>query len=41
VGLGAALGFSALSWRYFEGPISNWKQHAFRYPMASQPEVPC
>ena len=40
VGLGAALGFSALSWRYFEGPISNWKQHAFRYPMASQPEVP-
>ena len=36
-----ALGFSALSWRYFEGPIARWKQHAFRYPMASQPEVPC
>jgi peptidoglycan/LPS O-acetylase OafA/YrhL len=41
VGLVAALGFSALSWRYFEGPIARWKQHAFRYPMASQPEVPC
>lgn len=36
-----SLGFSALSWRYFEGPIARWKQHAFRYPMASQPEVPC
>ncbi|MFZ0515661.1 MAG: acyltransferase [Acidobacteriaceae bacterium] len=41
VGLVAALAFSALSWRYFEGPIARWKQHAFRYPMASQPEVPC
>jgi peptidoglycan/LPS O-acetylase OafA/YrhL len=41
VGLAAALGLSALSWRYFEGPIARWKQHAFRYPMASQPEVPC
>ncbi len=40
LGLVAALGFSAFSWRYFEGPISRWKQHAFRYPMASQPEVP-
>jgi peptidoglycan/LPS O-acetylase OafA/YrhL len=40
VGLIAALGISALSWRYFEGPIARWKQHAFRYPMASQPEVP-
>ncbi|MHB1937956.1 MAG: acyltransferase family protein [Acidobacteriaceae bacterium] len=40
VGLAAALGISALSWRYFEGPIARWKQQAFRYPMASQPEVP-
>ena len=37
----AAFGLSAISWRYFEGPIARWKQHAFRYPMASQPEVPC
>ncbi len=35
----ASLGISALSWQYFEGPIARWKQHAFRYPMASQPEV--
>ena len=41
LGLILALGISALSWRYFEGPIARWKQHAFRYPMASQPEVPC
>lgn len=40
VGLIAALVISALSWRYFEGPIARWKQHAFRYPMASEPEVP-
>ncbi|MHB1959139.1 MAG: acyltransferase family protein [Acidobacteriaceae bacterium] len=40
-GLAAALGLSAASWRYFEGPIARWKQHAFRYPMASEPEVPC
>ena len=39
-GLVASLGISALSWRYFEGPIARWKQHAFRYPMASQPEAP-
>lgn len=40
VGLVIAVGVSTLSWRYFEGPIARWKQHAFRYPMASQPEVP-
>jgi len=39
-GLVASLGISALSWRYFEGPIARWKQHAFRYPMTSQPEAP-
>ena len=39
LGLVAAVGLSALSWRYFEGPISRWKQRAFRYPMAPQPEV--
>jgi peptidoglycan/LPS O-acetylase OafA/YrhL len=41
IGLVAALGISALSWRYFEGPLARWKQQAFRYPMASQPEIPC
>jgi peptidoglycan/LPS O-acetylase OafA/YrhL len=41
IGLVAALGISALSWRYFEGPIARWKQQAFRYPMESQPEIPC
>ena len=40
VALVVSLAVSALSWRYFEGPIARWKQHAFRYPMASQPEVP-
>ena len=39
VGLAAALEVSSLSWKYFEGPIARWKQHAFRYPMASDPEV--
>ncbi|MEO6965728.1 MAG: acyltransferase family protein, partial [Acidobacteriaceae bacterium] len=37
--LAASLAVSTLSWRYFEGPIARWKQHAFRYPMAPQPEV--
>lgn len=37
--LAASLAVATLSWRYFEGPIARWKQHAFRYPMVSQPEV--
>lgn len=40
VGLGISLAVSALSWRYFEGPIARWKQDAFRYPMETQPEAP-
>lgn len=38
--LSISLAVSWLSWRYFEGPIARWKQHAFRYPLASEPEVP-
>lgn len=38
--LGTSLAVSALSWRYFEGPIARWKQHAFRYRMEPQPEAP-
>lgn len=35
-----SLAVSALSWRYFEGPIARWKQHAYRYPIEPQPEAP-
>lgn len=31
---------SALSWRFFEGPIARWKQEHFRYRMARDPEAP-
>jgi peptidoglycan/LPS O-acetylase OafA/YrhL len=39
-GLAISLAISWFSWRYFEGPIASWKQHAFRYRMESQPEAP-
>ena len=39
-GLAISLTISALSWRYFEGPIARWKQDAFRYRMEPQPEAP-
>lgn len=39
-GLAISLMISALSWRYFEGPIARWKKDAFRYRMESQPEAP-
>ncbi|MHB8303097.1 MAG: acyltransferase family protein [Acidobacteriaceae bacterium] len=40
VALVCSLTVASLSWRYFEGPIARWKQHAFRYGMASDPEAP-
>ncbi len=38
--LAISLAVSALSWRYFEGPISRWKQRQFQYRMVSEPEAP-
>jgi len=40
VALAISLVVSALAWRYFEGPIARWKQTAFRYRMAIEPEAP-
>jgi peptidoglycan/LPS O-acetylase OafA/YrhL len=40
VALAISLVVSSLSWRYFEGPIARWKQTAFRYRTATEPEAP-
>lgn len=38
--LAISLAVSSLSWRYFEEPISRWKQRRFRYGIGQQPEAP-
>ena len=38
--LAISLAVSSLSWRYFEGPISRWKQKHFRYGLTPEPEAP-
>ncbi len=40
VALVISLTISWLSWRYFEGPIAQWKQKQFQYRMKSDPEAP-
>jgi peptidoglycan/LPS O-acetylase OafA/YrhL len=36
----SSIAVSAVSWKFFEGPIARWKQARFRYRMAQQPEAP-
>ena len=40
LGLTLSIGISALSWRFFEGPIARWKQERYRYHTPQDPEAP-